>query len=427
MSLPRHPPTLLSLICVICGLVSALGAQASHAQPATATSPAPKVDQPELRYAWRQSMWHFRTAAERRRYLQQKVYQRAPLHGVKVDAQGRVYVSMARILDGRVPASLNRVIRSKGKTLLEPFPSWDANQLGKQGALQNVLGFEIDSRNRMWVLDMGFAGGTEQLRGDAEQKVVVYDLNTGKEIDRLLIPASAADPATSFLNDLAVDEGRELLYISDTGVRGSDGAASGLLIYDLKTRTVRRVLDRAPSTRDDLHHPLVVNGEAVFPGQPLRAGINGIALTPDGARLYWSITTGDALYSIETKHLIDTTLSDTQLQALVQGPTRIGGGSDGLSMDNTGRVYITNISQAQVQVLDPVTQAMTVVASGPGFIWPDTLGWDKLGGLWVSTNHLHRVFAGRARFDGPAPNFRIYRIQTDASKGYVQPSASASR
>ncbi len=372
-------------------------------------------------------MWHFRTAAERRRYLQQKVYQRAPLHGVKVDAQGRVYVSMARILDGRVPASLNRVIRSKGKTLLEPFPSWDANQLGKQGALQNVLGFEIDSRNRMWVLDMGFAGGTEQLRGDAEQKVVVYDLNTGKEIDRLLIPASAADPATSFLNDLAVDEGRELLYISDTGVRGSDGAASGLLIYDLKTRTVRRVLDRAPSTRDDLHHPLVVNGEAVFPGQPLRAGINGIALTPDGARLYWSITTGDALYSIETKHLIDTTLSDTQLQALVQGPTRIGGGSDGLSMDNTGRVYITNISQAQVQVLDPVTQAMTVVASGPGFIWPDTLGWDKLGGLWVSTNHLHRVFAGRARFDGPAPNFRIYRIQTDASKGYVQPSASASR
>jgi sugar lactone lactonase YvrE len=395
---------------------AAAGTQAPG--PATAPpKPALSFGAPTLRYAWTRSMWRFRTAAERQAYLRHKVYAKAPLHGVKVDAQGRVYVSMARILDGRVPASLNRIDMVKGRPVLTPFPSWAANRLGQAGALQNVLGFDIDSRNHLWALDMGFAPGTPRALGEAEQKVVVYDLNTGLELARYPIPASVADPDTSFLNDVALDEAQQLLYISDTGVRGRDGAASGLLVYDLQHRSVRRVLDRAAVTRDDGTHPLVVHGEAVFPGQPLRAGINGIALSPDGQRLYWSITSGDALYSVDTRYLRDAALSDRDLEAHVEGPWRIGGGSDGLSIDAAGRVYITNITQDRVQVFDPEAHDSRVVASGPGFIWPDTLGWDRQGGLWVSTNHLNRVFAGQARFDQKAPNFRIWRIQTNTAKG----------
>ena len=53
-----------------------------------------------------------------------------------------------------------------------------------------------------------------------------------------------------------------------------------------------------------------VNGEPAIPGVALKVGINGIALSPDGQRLYWSITTGDAVYSVETRHLRDGKLRD---------------------------------------------------------------------------------------------------------------------
>ncbi|RZI84945.1 MAG: hypothetical protein EOP38_07075 [Rubrivivax sp.] len=383
--------------------------------------------QPELRYAWSKSMWHFRTRSERQAYLRDKVYTKAPLQGIKVDAQDRVYVSVSRILDWRVPATLNRVVMKNGQPVLEPFPSWEANRLGQAGALQNVLGFDIDSQNRMWILDMGFAAGSSAPASATEQKIVVIDLNTGEELKRLPIPASVADPSTSFLNDIALDEHRQVAYISDTGLRSNDGAASGIVVYDLQGKVARRVLHRAVSTRDDESHPLEVNHESVFPGQPLRAGINGIALTPDGDRLYWSITSGNALYSIETRYLNDPTLSDADVQAHVEGPVRIGGGSDAISMDSRGRVYITNVTTNQVQVFDPATKQLEAIASGEAFIWPDSLGWDRQGGLWVSTNHLNHVFAGKTRFKPGQANFRLFRIQTDAVKGHAYGSRTVAQ
>lgn len=404
------------------GILAALMLQGTSAQTETS---ALSYGQPELRYAWTRSMWNFRTTAERQAYLRDKVYAKSPLQGIKVDAQNNVYVSVSRIIDGRVPATLNRLIVRDGKTLLEPFPSWEANQLGQAGALQNVLGFDIDSRNRMWIVDMGFAAGKGGPTDDSEQKLVVLDLNTGKEVTRLPIPASAADPKTSFLNDIALDEREELAYISDTGLRAGNGAASGIVVYDLKNRTVRRVLHRSGTTRDDEQRPLRVGQESVFPGSPLRAGINGIALTPNGQRLYWSLTTGDAVYSVATQYLKDPKLSDADIEKHVEGPLRIGGGSDAISMDSRGRVYITNVTTHQVQVFDPVTRQLTAIASGPQFTWPDSLGWDPQGGLWVSTNHLNWVFGGKMRFDQKAPNFRLFRIQTDAGKGYAR-GASAS-
>jgi hypothetical protein len=68
---------------------------------ARADTPSSKQGEPELRHAWEQVMWTFRSQAERQAYLSERVYARAPLHGVKVDGQGQVYVSTARLLDAR--------------------------------------------------------------------------------------------------------------------------------------------------------------------------------------------------------------------------------------------------------------------------------------------------------------------------------------
>ncbi|HUJ61167.1 MAG TPA: L-dopachrome tautomerase-related protein [Kofleriaceae bacterium] len=386
---------------------------------ATPTAPAPAFGRPELVYAWTRVAYDFPSADAARAYERDGVYEKTLLAGVDIDRRGRVFVTTPRWLDARVPATLSEVVRRDGKPVLRPFPSWQANDLGDPRALRSVLGVDVDSRNRMWILDMGWVAGIDPTP-DGAQKLVVIDLDTGRELARYAFPDDVADRKTSFLNDLAVDERRGVAYISDSGNRAGSPTASGIIIYSLADNRARRVLDRDPHVQDDPARTLYVEGERVLPGGRLAVGINGIALSPDGARLYWSITTGDAIYDAPTRVLLDPRATPQQIAAAIHGPRRIGGGSDGLAADDRGRIYATNLGKDEVDVLDPATGALRAIASGPDFAWPDSLTWDDRGGLYISTNHLNRGFAGAIRFDGPAPNFRIFRIQTDAHKGFVR-------
>lgn len=373
---------------------------------------APPAAQPtvEVRHAWTRTQWDFATPAQREAYNAERLYTKAPLYGVKVDRRGRVFASVARILDPRVPATLNLVVTKNGQSVLQPYPTWEANDATRPEGLRSVLGFTIDSHNRLWALDMGYTGG-EVRAAPGGQKLVVFDLDSGRELRRIALPDAVADPATSFLNDIALDERRQVAYISDSGSRAEGGAAGGIIVLDLRTGAARRVLDRSPLTGDDPDRPLRVNGEQALPGVALKVGINGIVLSPDGQHLYWSITTGDAVYRVESQYLRDGTLRDADIAKRVTGPIRIGGGSDGIAVGRDGAVYATNVTLNRVQRIDPSSLDVTTVVEGPEWIWPDTMAFDHQGALWVSTNHLNHAFSGRMDFDKAEPNFRIMRIR----------------
>lgn len=375
----------------------------------TWAQPQPVRVQTDLQYAWTQSQWNFSSSAQAKAYAQAEVFKRAPLHGVKVDRRGQVFVSTARLVDARVPATLNRLVERAGRVTLEPFPNWGLHALNRPDGLRNVLGFAIDSKNQLWALDMGFTAGELEAAPSA-QKLVVFDIESGRELRRYPLPDEVANRKTSFLNDLALDERRQLAYISDSGSRSENGATGGIIVLDLQTGVSRRVLDSSPLTSDDPAHPLFVNGEPALPGQALRVGINGIALSPDGERLYWSITTGDAVYALDTRHIRGGAQPPADLQTHVVGPIRIGGGSDGMAVGPDGQIYVTNITLNRIQKIDPASWTVRTLVEGPEWIWPDTLAFDREGNLWASTNHLNYAFSGQMQFDTSKPNFRIFKI-----------------
>lgn len=278
---PKSFPSMLAWALV--SGVALLGASTM-----TWAQPQPQLvrAQAELQYAWTQSQWNFASSA------QAQAFKRAPPHGVKIDQRGQVFVSTARLVDARVPATLNRLIGRAGRVTLEPCPNWGMHALNRLDGLRNVLGFAVDSKNQLWALDMGFAAGDAEAAPGA-QKLVVFDIESGRELRRYPLTDAVANRKTSFLNDLALDERRQLAYISDSGSRAENGAAGGSIVLDFQSGVSRRVLDRSSLTGDDPARPLFVNGEPALPGQALRVGINGIALRPDGEPLYWSITTGD--------------------------------------------------------------------------------------------------------------------------------------
>lgn len=64
-----------------------------------------------------------------------------------------------------------------------------------------MLGFEIDRNDVMWILDQGhIAGGPS---GPGDEKLIGWDLKTGKEVARYEFSDADSDKKCSFINDVA--------------------------------------------------------------------------------------------------------------------------------------------------------------------------------------------------------------------------------
>ena len=322
----------------------------------------------------------------------------APIAGLHFDARGAAYVSTPRFVATSTPATLSRLdMRSTtGPARLTPFPSMEGNAISTAPAehLRNVLGFYVDRTNDwLWALDMGFVAG-EFEAPPGGQKIVVCDLKSGRIVKRIGLDG-VADRAGSFLNDIVVDERTRIAYVSDSGSRSAPDNKVGLIVADFASGTARRVLDRHPDLQVEAGVKVMSHGAEVWPGKPLLIGINGIALSPDGATLYWTVTTGTRVRSVPTAVLRQHGSTDAQIAAAIRDLGAVGGNTDGMVTDSRGALYITDVTHNGIVKYEPRTKSMSLIASDDGVHWPDTPALLPNGDLVFTSSGLSDHVAGR--------------------------------
>lgn len=335
----------------------------------------------------------------------------APIAGIHFDGQGTAFVSTPRLVSAQAPATLSTLdTRAQGgPARLSAFPSRQGNAVdgAAHTSLRNVLGFHVDRTNGwLWALDMGFVAG-EAEAPSGSQKVMVLELKTGALVKTIPLQ-EVADRKASFLNDIVVDEGRRVAYISDSGSRSAPNNKVGLIVVDFVMATARRVLDRHPSLQVEPSVTVMAHGAEVWPGKPLRIGINGIALSPNGETLYWTVTTGTRLHALPTAILRQTSASEAQIAAAIRDLGAVGGNTDGLVTDARGRLYITDVTRNGIVRYDPVTNAILLLASDEGVHWPDTPAIHPDGDLVFTSSHLNDHFAGNVR--AGEERFELWRL-----------------
>ena len=151
--------------------------------------------------------------------------------GVKMDLNGTLYVTVPRWKTG-VPATLCKVQKDGSLTA---FPSWDANNQ-EYGWITYVQSMEIDSRNWMWILDVGRLNilDNSNLIINKQPKLIIYDLSKNCVVRMHNFSDSVLPRNNSFANDLVVDEKNGYAFITDTWANG------GLIVYNFNTDTSRR-------------------------------------------------------------------------------------------------------------------------------------------------------------------------------------------
>jgi len=320
--------------------------------------------------------------------------------GVTVSDDGRIFASFPRWGDD-VAYTVAEVI--DGATV--PFPNAEVNVwagASPRDQLISVQSVIVDPDGFLWLLDTGAPSFSAYVAGGGP-KLVRVDLSRN-EIDRTLaIDASAMTP-TTYLNDVRFDfSGGHYAYVTDSQPTGA------LIVINLETGECWDRLRGHRSTQAQDQFRAVVEGVV---RDQYRVGADGIAISPDGSRLYYCPLSSRRLYSVDTSALRDRDISDDLVaETILDHGDKCA--SDGLETDTAGNVYATAYEHGAVLRRSPTGQWTTVVQSKT-LLWPDTLALASDGHLYVSINQLPRTPLFNNGTDDRVPPYLIIRVRVDA-------------
>jgi len=354
-----------------------------------------KIGDYEILFHWSRLDWLFEDEEMKTEFYENEYWKGAMPAGVKIDANGNFYVSVPRWAPG-IPATVNKLEVVNGKTVLSAYPNWEANTIGDPKALQSVLGWEIDENNRAWFLDQGHIEGAPCV--DGAQKIVCWDIASNSLVDSIKVPHEIASYTASFLNDLVIDNANGFVYIADSGIF-SDPLEGGLIVANIKTKELRRILHQHYSTQDVAGYWFKIAGKPVWEDRPNRTGADGIALSADRKTLYWCPLTGRNLYSIDTALLQDFSTPLTEIEKAVKDLGDKGTNTDGMAADDKGNIYYTMLEGQGIGIYDAETHTFRTLVTDDRMIWVDGLTFDNRGHIVFNNNRLHELFGGELDWD----------------------------
>ena len=300
--------------------------------------------------------------------------------GVAVSKTGRLFANFPH-WEGDYK---NAVVEVLPDGTNKPYPdeSWnsyadgDKNTAGKWVCVQSVT---VDDKDHLWVLDPGNINMKGVVAG--APKLVQIDLSTNQVVQNIPFGSDIA-PEKSYLNDVRIDNAREVAYLTESGL-------GGIVVVDLKTGKSRRLLVEDGSTVYNKNVDLTINGKEVLDekGQKPKFNADGIALSPDGDYLYWQALMGETLYRIPTEKLRDENLSKNDLHNAVETVAQLFP-CDGYWMDKSGTLYLSDLRGGDIKKRTPDGK-IELVCQDARIQWPDSFAMGPDGALYFSCSHIH--------------------------------------
>lgn len=299
--------------------------------------------------------------------------------GVTVADSGRIFVCYPRWGDD-VRFTVAELVGGEEV----PYLSLAYNQAPEEdlaSGLVSVQSVVVDPAGRLWLLDTGSIEMADTEPGGP--KLVCIDLDSNEVARTITLSRDVALPQT-YLNDIRFDLSRGpggMAFITDSGTNPEH--PMGLIVVDLESGAAWRHLTGHPTVTPAEGHLAIIDGQ---PFPDILMGADGIAISADGARLYYCPLASRRLYSVSTEALAS---SEGDVEATVEDHGEKGA-SDGLETDDQGRIYATQYEQGAVVRRLADGSAWQPVVQQPHLLFVDTLSVAADGHLYMTVNQLHR-------------------------------------
>ena len=299
--------------------------------------------------------------------------------GVTVADDGRVFVCYPRWGD---PVQFTVAELRDGEEVA--YPSAHLNAFDEQRpseCLVSVQSVVVDPDGRLWLLDTGATEFGATIPGGP--KLMCVDPASDEVVQTIRFSPDVA-LETTYLNDIRFDLRRGeagMAFITDSGV---GLGPTGLIVVDLASGRSWRKLTGHPAM-------LPVDGfMAIIEGRPmpLGIGVDGIAISADGERLYVCPLASRRLWSVSVDALADEQATDEAVAATLEDHGDKGA-SDGLESDADGRIYASNYEHGAVLVRQ-ADGAWETLVHRPDLLFVDTLAVAADGHIYYTVNQVHR-------------------------------------
>lgn len=288
---------------------------------------------------------------------------------------------------------------------LRPFPNADWNGPPASGSdvFNTPNGIVIDAQNRLWIIDHG-----NWLPEPQAPRLLAFDLTTGELLFRHVFDSTIA-PAHGLAQDLAVDVERGFVYIAD-----SAGPNPGIVTVEIATGRARAFRGH-PSVRAENVDIMMDRRVLQFRRPdgtmgPARLAINPISLSADGQTLFYGAMNGRTLWSLDTQTL-RSGASDADVATTIR---RVASkpASNGMTTDQNGNHYITNLEDSAIDVIAPDGSTRRLIQD-PRLSFPDSVRFGRDGWLYILSTQLHRapIFSGEA--EAARPPYTLLRVRVD--------------
>jgi sugar lactone lactonase YvrE len=151
---------------------------------------------------------------------------------------------------------------------------------------------------------------------------------------------------------------------------------------------------------------------------PFNVASDGIAISADGATLFYCPLSSRHLYAVPTAVLVDRSVSDGEVEREV-GDLGEKGASDGLEADDKGRVYAGDYERNNIRQRQP-DGGWKTIAHDPRILWPDTMSVASDGYLYFTANQLHRQAQFHDGEDLREKPYSLFRIKIDAGSVHLK-------
>jgi hypothetical protein len=269
----------------------------------------------------------------------------------------------------------------------KPFPNaaWNTPRRGTDQYLDSVLGLRGDENGIIWMLDMG-------QRTPLTAKIVGWDTKANRLHRIYYLPAPASLPESQH-NDFVVDTKNRKFYIADEGIGpGGDGTKAALVVVDMDTGAVRRLLQGHVSTLPE-DRPITVDGrDLTVPGKDgkpvvIKVGADGIAADKNFEWLFYGPLNGTSIYRVRLADLNRESLSEAELGARVERYAAKPN-NGGLSIDANDNLYLTEVETKAVGIIPASTRQYRRFAWNDDLIWPDGVSCGPDGFMYVSAAQI---------------------------------------